>query len=58
MRSEDEFLFWQRRLMIAGCAGILAYGIFVEPKYLIMLPILLLSSVVALRGIARDRKRP
>ncbi len=57
MSGEDGFLWWQRRAMLLVCAGILAYGIVEEPKFLIMLPIMLLASVVALGGIARDRRR-
>jgi hypothetical protein len=42
---------------IIACIGILAYGIIEEPKYLIMLSIALLASVVAISGIAMDRRR-
>lgn len=56
MNTEDEFLWWQRRAMLLACVGVLAYGIIEEPKFLIMLPILLLAAAVALGGIARDRR--
>jgi hypothetical protein len=55
-RGEDEFLWWQRRAILALCAFVLLYGLFIKPILLLTLPLLLFASLVAVSRILRDQK--
>jgi hypothetical protein len=55
---EDEFLWWQRRGIIALCLGVFVYGLLEKPILLVMTPLLVFAGLVACSGIWRDQHRP
>ena len=53
---EDEFLWWQRRGLIALALGVFIYGMVEKPILLLMAPLLLFVIVFAVGRILRDNK--